>query len=47
MLDRVDEDPRERLTELRVIIARSGGLLALLGDGEAGVTLGVLHRAGV
>ncbi len=47
VLDRVDEDPRERLAELRVIVARSGGLLALLGDGEASVTLGVLHRAGV
>ena len=47
VLDRVDEDPRECLAELRVIVARACGLLALLGDGEAGVTLGVLHRGGV
>ncbi|MDX6719980.1 MAG: hypothetical protein QOJ63_2234 [Solirubrobacteraceae bacterium] len=47
VLDRVDEDPRERLAELGVIVARACGLLALLGDREAGVTLGVLHRGGV
>ena len=46
-LDRVDEDPRERLAQLRVIVARSCGLVALLGHGEAGVALGVLDRAGV
>ena len=46
-LDRVDEDPRERLAQLRVIVARSCGLLPLLRHGEAGVALGVLDRAGV
>ena len=47
VLERVDEDPRECLAELRVIVARACGLLALLGDGEAGVTFGVLDRGGV
>ncbi len=30
-----------------MIVTRPCGLLALLGDGEAGVTLGVLHPGGV
>lgn len=47
ILDGIDEDLRERRAQPGMVVARPGGLLALLGDGEAGVTFGVLDRAGV